>query len=62
MWGLPSSSTLYPGRNSLSWPLALGDTARGLVLQQCWGFQAAPLAALGASLSQGGMGEGEELL
>lgn len=29
MWGLPSSSTLYPGRNSLSWPLALGDTAEG---------------------------------
>lgn len=35
---------------------------RGLALQQCWRSQAEPPAALGASLSHGGMGEGEELL
>lgn len=62
MWGLPSSSTLYPGRNSPSWPLALVDTAEGSGVQQCWGSQAAPLVALGASLSQGAVGEGEPLL
>lgn len=60
--GVAQQQHLVPRRNSPSWPLALVDTAEGSGIQQRWGSQAAPLAALGASLSQRGMGEGEELL